>query len=75
MLWTVYLSDSIITMSVMDHRQKGFKAIMVALNNGDVQVYRDKYLIDTIKTDVSLIEEYYAYFTHCSSMSWKFREN
>ncbi|PIK35231.1 hypothetical protein BSL78_27943, partial [Apostichopus japonicus] len=54
MLWTVYLSDSIITMSVMDHRQKGFKAIMVALNNGDVQVYRDKYLIDTIKTDSAI---------------------
>ena len=40
----------------MDHKQKGFKAVMVALNNGEVQFYREKYLINTIKCDVSLLK-------------------
>ena len=40
-------------MEIMDHKQKGFKAVMVALNNGEVHFYRDKYLINTIKTNVS----------------------
>lgn len=61
-LWTVYLSDNIITMSVMDHKQKGFKAVMVALDNGDVQIYRDKYLIDTIKTDSAITGIQYGRF-------------
>ncbi|XP_071794355.1 BBSome complex member BBS1-like [Asterias amurensis] len=50
-LWCVYLSSSITTMAIMDHKQKGFKAVMVALNNGEVQFYREKYLINTIKCD------------------------
>ncbi|XP_072031464.1 BBSome complex member BBS1-like isoform X2 [Amphiura filiformis] len=50
-LWTIYLPSSINTMEIMDHKQKGFKAVMVALNNGEVHFYRDKYLINTIKTN------------------------
>ncbi|XP_022090954.1 Bardet-Biedl syndrome 1 protein-like isoform X2 [Acanthaster planci] len=48
-LWTVYLPSSITTMSLMDHKQKGFKAVMVALDNCEVHFYREKYLINTIK--------------------------
>lgn len=39
------------TMEVLDHTQKGFKAIMVALTNSEVHVYRDKYLVDVIKCE------------------------
>ena len=52
-LWTVYLPSSITTMAIMDHKQKGFKAVMVALNNCEVHFYREKYLINTIKCEVS----------------------
>ena len=54
-LWTVYLPAAITTMDVMHHRLKGFKAVMVALRNGEVHVYRDKFLINSIKTEVSLL--------------------
>ncbi|XP_041469808.1 Bardet-Biedl syndrome 1 protein-like [Lytechinus variegatus] len=50
-LWTVYLPAAITTMDLMDHRQKGFKAVMVALRNGEVHIYRDKFLINSIKTE------------------------
>lgn len=48
-LWRNYLSANIVCTAPMDHKSKGFKAVLVALDNGEVQVYRDKYLVDTIK--------------------------
>ena len=40
-------------MQLMDHRPRGFKAVLVALRNREVRVYRDKYLVNTIKLEVS----------------------
>lgn len=48
-LWTVYLPTNITTMSLMDHKARGFKAVMVALSNGEVRIYKEKYLVNTIK--------------------------
>ena len=48
-LWTVYLPTNIITMTLMDHKSKGFKAVLMALNNGEVRLYKEKYLINIIK--------------------------
>ncbi len=50
-LWTVKLPDNITTMGLMDHKIKGFKAVMVALTNQHVNIYRDKYLVDSIKCE------------------------
>ncbi|XP_077996781.1 BBSome complex member BBS1-like [Glandiceps talaboti] len=49
-LWTVYLPANICSMGLMDHKQRGFKAVLVGLNNCDVHVYRDKYLVNNIST-------------------------
>ena len=38
-LWAVKLPGSITTMEVMDHKQKSYKAIMVALTNNEVSVH------------------------------------
>lgn len=37
-LWSIKLPGSITTMEVMDHKQKSFKAIMVALTNNEVSL-------------------------------------
>ena len=38
-------------MELMDNQTKGFKAVMVALTNSQVHMYRDKYLVDVIQTE------------------------
>ena len=48
-LWAVYLPSNITTMSLMDHKARGFKAVMVALDNGEVRIYNEKYLVNTLK--------------------------
>ncbi|XP_062892243.1 Bardet-Biedl syndrome 1 protein [Mobula hypostoma] len=49
-LWTVYLPAPIMTMGLMDHKSKGFQAVLVALGNSEVHLYRDKNLINVTKT-------------------------
>lgn len=50
-LWTVKLPGSMTTMEVIDYKSKGFKAVIVALNNCQVHIYKEKYLVNVIKTD------------------------
>ena len=45
------LPASVTTMELMDCKTKGFKAVIVALTNLDVQIYRDKYLVNTFKSE------------------------
>ncbi|XP_057316965.1 Bardet-Biedl syndrome 1 protein homolog [Hydractinia symbiolongicarpus] len=47
-LWAVHLPDIITTMTLLNHKAKGYKALLVALNNGEVRVYRDKSLCNVI---------------------------
>ena len=49
-LWSVSMPADITTLQMMDHKQKGFKAILVALSNSEVHIYRDKYLCNVMKT-------------------------
>ncbi|ELT99525.1 hypothetical protein CAPTEDRAFT_108485, partial [Capitella teleta] len=49
-LWSVAVPADITTIQMMDHQQKGFKAILVALANSEVHIYRDKYLCNVMKT-------------------------
>lgn len=52
-MWTVKVPKSITTIEVVDYKPKGFKAVLVALSNCEVHVYKEKYLVDIIKaTDV-----------------------
>ncbi|EDO40876.1 predicted protein [Nematostella vectensis] len=48
-LWTVYLPANIATMALMDYKARGFKGVMVALTNGEVRLYKDKFLVNTLQ--------------------------
>ncbi|XP_041351022.1 Bardet-Biedl syndrome 1 protein-like isoform X2 [Gigantopelta aegis] len=48
-LWTVKLPSSITTMETMDYKPRAFAAVLVALNNCEVHIYKEKYLVDVIK--------------------------
>lgn len=39
-MWTIKLPKSITTIEVVDYKPKGFKAILVALSNAEVHVYK-----------------------------------
>ena len=47
-LWTVKLPSSITTMETMDYKPRAFTAVLVALNNCEVHIYKEKYLVDVI---------------------------
>lgn len=50
-LWTVYLPSNIVSMAIMDYKARSFKGLLVSLNNGETRVYKDKFLVSTIKTN------------------------
>ncbi|XP_067682255.1 Bardet-Biedl syndrome 1 protein-like isoform X2 [Haliotis asinina] len=49
-LWTIKLPASITTMHTIDYKPRGFKAVLIGLNNCEVHIYKEKYLVDVIKT-------------------------
>ncbi|AWP18219.1 putative Bardet-Biedl syndrome 1 protein [Scophthalmus maximus] len=49
-LWRTVLAAPITTMAAMDLPTRGFQAVLVGLANCEVQLYRDKNLLSTIKT-------------------------
>ncbi|XP_070845949.1 Bardet-Biedl syndrome 1 protein isoform X1 [Chaetodon trifascialis] len=49
-LWKAILPAPITTMASMDLPTRGFQAVLVGLANCEVQLYRDKNLLSTIKT-------------------------
>lgn len=49
-LWRSVLAAPITTMAAMDLPTRGFQAVLVGLANCEVQLYRDKNLLSTIKT-------------------------
>ncbi|KAM3592354.1 uncharacterized protein V6R79_017100 [Siganus canaliculatus] len=49
-LWRVVLPAPITTMAAMDLPTRGFQAVLVALSNCEVQLFRDKNLLSTVRT-------------------------
>ncbi|XP_045711309.1 Bardet-Biedl syndrome 1 protein isoform X1 [Phyllostomus hastatus] len=49
-LWTVQMPAAILTMNLMEQRARGLQAVMAGLANGEVRIYRDKTLLDVIRT-------------------------
>ncbi|XP_054622936.1 Bardet-Biedl syndrome 1 protein [Dunckerocampus dactyliophorus] len=49
-LWKVVLPAAISTMAAMDLPTRGFQAVLVGLTNCEVQLYREKNLLSTIRT-------------------------
>ena len=50
-LWTVKMPATIMTLEAVDYKPKGFKAVAVALANRQVQLYKEKFLVDVIHTE------------------------
>lgn len=53
-LWLIRMPADILTMEVMEDKQKGFKGVIVGVDNREVHIYRDKYLVNIIKTESSV---------------------
>ncbi|XP_058871933.1 Bardet-Biedl syndrome 1 protein homolog [Acipenser ruthenus] len=49
-LWTAFLPAPITTMGVMDHKTRGYQAVLVGLANSEVHVYREKNLVNIVKS-------------------------
>ncbi|KAK1150897.1 hypothetical protein AOXY_G33303 [Acipenser oxyrinchus oxyrinchus] len=49
-LWTAFLPAPITTMGVMDHKTRGYQAVLVGLANSEVHMYREKNLVNIVKT-------------------------
>lgn len=50
-LWKHDLPSFIITMSSMEVKSKGIQAVIVSLNNKEVHIFRDKYLISKLTVE------------------------
>ena len=50
-IWKIDLPSFIITMSCMEIKAKGIQAVIVSLNNKEVHIYRDKYLISKLNVE------------------------
>ncbi|KAM8969326.1 Bardet-Biedl syndrome 1 protein isoform X2 [Sarcophilus harrisii] len=49
-LWTVPMPAPILTMSLLEQRSRGLQAVMAGLANGEMRIYRDKALLNIIRT-------------------------
>ena len=50
--YTIQMPDAIVNMCKMDIRRvQNIQCIIVALQNGEIRLYKDKYLIHTLKND------------------------
>nr|XP_002125520.1 Bardet-Biedl syndrome 1 protein homolog [Ciona intestinalis] len=47
-LWSLELPANIVCTGIMDQKAKGFKALMVGLDNNEIRIYKDKNLVDTL---------------------------
>lgn len=56
--WGLHLPASLTCLELLHHRQRSFKAVVVALRNKEVRVYKDKFLVNCITMDVSCREEF-----------------
>ncbi len=49
-MWSIMQPAGIVALEILEHKQRGFRALLVALANCEVRLYREKFLSDTIKT-------------------------
>lgn len=45
---------AILTMNLLEQRSRGLQAVMAALANGEVRIYRDKALLNVVRAPVSM---------------------
>jgi Bardet-Biedl syndrome 1 protein len=49
--WSLHFPATIMSVEVLYYKPRSFKAVLVALQNGDVRIYKDKFLVNHIKMD------------------------
>ncbi|CAI7999114.1 Bardet-Biedl syndrome 1 protein homolog, partial [Geodia barretti] len=49
--WSLRLPASLTCMELLHHRPRSFKAVVVALQNREVRIYKDKFLVNCITVD------------------------
>lgn len=54
-LWKIEMPADIVTMIGMDLRAKGLQAVVVSLNNNEVYLYKDKYIISKFCTQDTVV--------------------
>ena len=54
-MWLHNLPAAITALELLDHKPRGVKGVIIALKNREVRLYRDKFLVNTITLDVSLL--------------------
>lgn len=62
-LWTLQMPAAILTMNLLEQRSRGLQAVMAALANGEVRIYRDKALLNVIHAPVSMPPAFAAGFS------------
>ncbi|XP_065826341.1 Bardet-Biedl syndrome 1 protein homolog isoform X2 [Oscarella lobularis] len=53
-LWSVTMPEDIMAMALMDHKAKGFRAVLVSLANGEVRLYKDRHLVNKFQEEDSV---------------------
>ncbi len=48
------MPEAITVLELMDYKTQGVKGVIVALRNMEVRIYRDKFLVNTIQTEVCM---------------------
>ncbi len=59
--WSFKLPDSITALELLDYQARGVKAVIVAMRNKEIRIFRDKYLMHTLRVDVSKVYQYVMY--------------
>jgi hypothetical protein len=54
-LWRLEMPNDILSMADIDLKEKGVHGVIVSLNNNEVHIYKDKYIISKFKTQDSVI--------------------
>ncbi len=52
--WKHLLPAPITAMCQIDYRPKGFQAVAVALDNNEIHLYKDKFLVDVIQVEENI---------------------
>ena len=50
-LWSVYLPESITTMTTLNYKVKGLKAVLLGLKNCEVRLYKERFLLSTVQVE------------------------
>lgn len=63
-LWSLPMPASINTMAVLSYKPRNIKALMVALDNGEVRLYQDRILVNVIKQEDPIVALIFGHYSN-----------